>query len=251
MRLNVLEQHKQEIHQNLKAWNSKPLLHRIYREFYKTIAREVLPAEAGITVDVGSGFGNVTEVLPHCLRTDIFPYPWLDRVENAYALSFDNSTVANIILIDVFHHLRYPGTALNEFRRVLVPGGRVLILEPCLSLLGLLVYGALHHEPLALRSPIEWRAPSEWSPFEERYYAAQGNAFRTFFMRNAERPLHDWEVVHKRRFSAISYVASGGHSKPQLYPERLYPLMRGVDSICDLFPSLFATRLLAVLRRVD
>ena len=244
----ALNQHDLEIHENLKSWESKPLLRRIYRKFHQAIGEVALPADAGITVELGSGIGNIKEVLPHCLRTDLFANPWLDQTENAYSLSFKDKSVANIILFDVFHHLQYPGTAFAEFKRVLIPGGRVIIFDPCMSLLGLLVYGALHHEPIALRDQIEWIAPEGWSRQEERYYAAQGNAYRAFFLGQATKALPDWELVHKRRLSAISYVASGGYSKPQLYPDALYPLGQGLDRVCDLLPQLFATRLLVVLR---
>ena len=57
--------------------------------------------------------------VPEWITTDIFPNPWLDRRENAYALNFPDESVSTLIFLDVFHHLKYPGTALNEFRRVL------------------------------------------------------------------------------------------------------------------------------------
>jgi hypothetical protein len=50
---------------------------------------------------------------------------------------------------DVWHHLEHPANALAEFRRVLVPRGRVIILEPAMSVVGRLVYGNCHHEPWA------------------------------------------------------------------------------------------------------
>ena len=71
----------------------------------------------GSVVELGSGIGNIKEVIPKCLCTDLFPNPWLDYVENAYALSFGSASVSNLILFDVFHHLKYPGTALQEFHR--------------------------------------------------------------------------------------------------------------------------------------
>jgi SAM-dependent methyltransferase len=248
MKDRYLNQHAESIHKNLDAWESKPLLRRLYRTFHQTIAEVALPPEAGITVELGSGIGTITDTISHCIRTDTFPHPRIDKVESAYSLSFDDSTVANIILFDVFHHLRYPGTALREFQRVLIPGGRVIIFEPCLSLLGLLVYGVLHDEPLQLREPITWIAPPGWNHQEDPYYAAQGNAFRAFCVEQADGALSEWEIIHKHRYSAISYVASGGYSKAQLYPDFLYPMMKRVDALCDLLPLLFATRMLVVLR---
>ncbi len=245
-----ISRHEDEIRENLAAWRSRPLLRRIYRAFQRRIALHLAGGLTGRNVELGSGIGNIREVIPGCLRTDLFAYPWIDQVESAYSLSFADRSVDNLILFDVFHHLRYPGTALAEFRRVLRPGGRVLIFEPCLSLLGLLVFGLLHHEPLGLGEEICFHAPAGWTPAEDSYHAAQGNASRIFLGRRY-RPLldPDWKIVARERLAAISYVASGGYSGPRLYPERALPFMRVLDSLCDRAPLFFATRLLVVLEK--
>jgi SAM-dependent methyltransferase len=244
-----LNQHNAEIQENLKFWEAKPLLRKIYRGFHQEIARYVRTDLGGITVELGSGIGNIKEVVPDCLRTDLFPNPWLDQTEDAYRLSFKSSSVSNIILFDVFHHLRYPGTAFEEFKRVLKPGGRVIIFDPCLSLLGLVVYGALHHEPIAIGDAIQWKAPHGWSPDKDSYYAAQGNAFRIFYAGNNAADLSDFNLIQRKRFACISYVASGGYSKPQLYPDKMFPFMKFVDTVANFIPWVCATRLLVVLER--
>ena len=243
------QQHEEEIQRNVRTWSRKPLLRKIYKGFHEAIAGFVRKDIPGLVVEVGSGIGNIKDVVPACLRTDLFPNPWIDRVENAYALTFDDCSVAALVLFDVFHHLRYPGTAFKEFLRVLVPGGRVIIFEPCMSFAGIIVYGLFHHEPIALTKPIVWLAPEGWQPQNDNYYAAQGNASRVFLNNNYVPLLPEWNVVCRRTFSAFSYVASGGYSKPQLYPEGWYSRMKTVDALLDKIPVLFATRLLVVLER--
>lgn len=244
-----ISQHNREIEDNLRSWQKKPLLHRAYRSMHEEIAREIAHGVNGWVVEIGSGIGNIKEVIPECLRTDLFPNPWLDQTENAYALSFADESVANLILFDVFHHLRYPGTALQEFNRVLAPGGRVLIYEPSMSLMGRLVFGVFHHEPTALRDEIAWKAPNGWSSTNVDYYAAQGNASRIFRRRDVGAQLEGLHLRAIRRYSQISYVASGGYSRRQLYPDRLYPFMRKLDRLLDTLPSMFATRMLIVLEK--
>ena len=243
-----LSQHDKEIQENIRCWNSKPLLREIYGSFYREIAKHTRPDIPGLTVEVGSGIGSIKDYLPSCLRTDLFANPWLDRQENAYELSFGNQEVANLILFDVFHHLRYPGTAFEQFARVLAPGGRLIVFEPCLSLLGLLVYGVFHHEPLGLLETLPWSAPPGWSPQADTYYAAQGNAYRHFF--GHRWTSSDFKLIARARLSCLSYVASGGYRGPQLYPDRAYPLMKKLDRLGDLFPTVFATRLLVALERL-
>ena len=151
--------HNDEIAQNLEHWKKKPSLQKSYRAFHQLIAQNLTDSEHGLTIELGSGIGNIKDTIPGCLRTDLFPNPWIDQVENAYKLSFSDESVSNLIMFDVFHHLRYPGTALTEAFRVCSPGGRLIIFEPCVSLLGRLVYGPLHSEPLALNEEITWQAP--------------------------------------------------------------------------------------------
>ena len=245
----AVDRHNEEIQRNFDLWRRKPSLRKAYRNFHETIAAALPASRTGIIAELGSGVPNISEVIPGCLRTDLFPNPWLDQVENAYALSFPDGSVSALVLFDVFHHLRYPGTALAEFRRALMPGGRVIVFDPCVSLLGRLVYGALHAEPLGLGQHIEPSAPAGWSPAGVDYYAAQGNATRVFLGNELEVAEMGWRVVTTRRMSAISYVLSGGYSRPQMYPDWAYPLLRRVDRIADAFPRLCATRLLVALEK--
>jgi hypothetical protein len=245
----AIDKHNKEIRLNLTHWADKPLLKQIYDVFYKLIAQHLSALPGGHVVELGSGIGSIKTAIEHCIRTDLFPNPWIDRVENAYRLSFSDESTSDLILFDTFHHLRYPGTALVEFHRVLMPKGRVIIFEPCLSFLGLIVFGPLHQEPLGIKDPISWFAPPVWKPDDIDYYAAQANASRIFLGNAYKRRLIKWNMITRKRFSAISYVALGGYSKPQLYPDVAFPAMRVLDKICDLIPALFATRLLVVLEK--
>ena len=246
-----IDQHNIEIEQNRQAWQRKPVLQRAYRDFHRRIATHVDTSIAGRIVELGSGIGNIRDVISNCLRTDLFPNPWIDQVENAYDLTFGDGEVSHLILFDVFHHLEFPGTALRECRRVLSPRGRVIIFDPYVSLIGRIVYGPLHHEPIGNDRAIVSHAPSSFDPHQHPYYAAQGNATRIFWKGESPEVLDGWEIVARERIGAWAYALTGGYSKPQLYPASVYPVMTGVDRLAELVPGLTALRALVVLRRRD
>jgi SAM-dependent methyltransferase len=245
-----VDQHNIEIQQNREFWEKKPLLRTVYARFYREIAYRLKPDLPGLIVELGSGMGNIKEHIPQAITTDIFPNPWLDRVENAYHLSFGQAEVGHLILFDVWHHLRYPGTALQEFARVLAPGGRIIVFDPAMGLIGRIAFGHFHHEPLGLEEEIEWSAPNGFTGHEVAYYAAQGNASRVFGSETYKEQLRMWRMIEVKYFSGLAYVASGGFRGPQLYPVAMWPFFNRIDSVLSRFPRL-ASRMLVVLEQED
>lgn len=244
-----IEQHNTEIHRNREAWARKPGLRAAYGRFYEHIRAQLDRSVPGAVVELGSGIGTAKTFIPDCVTTDLFADPWIDRQENAYRLSFGNETVSHLVLFDVWHHLRYPGTALAEFHRVLAPGGRLILFEPAASWLGRVVYGLFHHEPVGMGQPITWLAPADFTPDRIDYYAAQGSATRCFWHGEYRDQLAGWRLRTLRPLASFEYLLSGGFSGPQVGGQRLEGLVRRLDGIAQRFPRLFAARLLVVLEK--
>jgi SAM-dependent methyltransferase len=242
-------QHDLEIQANRLAWQRKPQLRAVYLRFHELIASRVDRSVPGLVVELGSGMGSIKDVIPDCVTTDLFPNPWLDRQENAYRLSFGDGSVSNLILFDVWHHLRYPGLALSEFHRVLAPGGQVIVFDPAISLSGKVIYGLFHHEPVAMRLPLTWDAPAGFNAADADYFAAQGAATRIFWRREDSERLAPWEIREVKPLPSFEYFATGGFSGPQLGGEALFKFWRCLDRILARWPNLFAARLLVVLKR--
>jgi SAM-dependent methyltransferase len=244
-----LDRHNEEIRENLEHWKRKPELRRVYEAFYQEIAAAIASVE-GPVLECGSGIGNLKSVLPDAITSDLFPNPWLDRQENVYALGFPTGTLGAVVLFDVFHHLEHPGTAMAELARVLRPGGRLVLFEPSMGLLGRTVLGLFHHEPLALRAQIGWHAPEDWRPAQCRYYAAQGNAWRIFGREDLdERLKEEWRLVGRAYFPALPWLLCGGFRGPRLLRGPAEPAARALERLLTLAPRFFSSRLLITLER--
>jgi SAM-dependent methyltransferase len=241
--------HADQIKSLRDNWDKKPVLRAVYAEFYGLIHKNLSQLSDGKVVELGSGIGAIKDIIPDCITTDMFQTQWNDRVENAYSLSYSDASLSDIILVDVFHHLKFPGTALKEFYRVLRPSGRVLVFEPCLSMLGLIVYGVFHHEPINLMKQINWEAPHSEILDSQKFYAAQGNASRIFLGKRYKEKLKAWNQIRIIKLSALSYLATGGYRKPQLLPDKDFHVLKWFEDLFDNFPSLFATRVLVVLEK--
>jgi len=239
-----LSQHQTEIQQNLDVWRRKPLLRRIYAQFYEQIQALFDPALQGRIVEIGSGVGNLKSHLPQAVSTDLFPNPWLDVACDGYELPFQPGTISHLILFDVFHHLRAPNAFLREAKRVLARHGRLILFEPYISCCSYPAYEFIHHEPVAWRKRIDL---TDLLPRPRDYYAAQGNATRLFFRREKPEWPSGWTVFHTGVLAGFSYLFSGGFSKPALYPAAWLPLMQRCDDFFSRWPRLFGVRCLVGL----
>jgi SAM-dependent methyltransferase len=240
------EEHQRQILENQSYWDAKPELRRIYRDFHQLLA-ENLSTVAGETVEIGSGIGNIREAIPTCVRTDLFENPWIDRRENIYRLSMVDGSVANLILFDVFHHLEFPMAALRECRRVLASGGRLLVFDHDMSLLGGGVSKFVHHERKGFAKPYSLAADFSESPSGPGYYADHANAHRILMRRFDELLAAEWRRVKEVRLPAFEWLLSGGYRGPSLYAIVPQTMLALAERVGQKFPSLFALRLIVIL----
>jgi SAM-dependent methyltransferase len=127
------------------VWGRKPVLRLVYDDFYERIVRACLP---GTTIEIGGGIGNLKARLSNVIATDVQFAPWLDCVADAQHLPFAANSAANIVMVDVLHHVEFPAVFFSEAERVLQSGGRIVMVEPAITWGSSLFYRLLHHEPV-------------------------------------------------------------------------------------------------------
>src|SRR5678816_1509912 len=119
----------------------------VVRHFTEVIARWLQPSDAVLDMGCGPG-GFLTAAAPYCgsiTGVDIVPafVEACRKTIQDHGLSHartllspdglvpcESGTFDAAILVDTIHHCDDPGAVLDDIRRILKPGGRLLIFEP-------------------------------------------------------------------------------------------------------------------------
>jgi SAM-dependent methyltransferase len=231
-----------------RAWHERPLLRRVYSDWYRTMLARMSPV-AGRSIELGSGIGRLREIAgDRIVLTDIEKTRWVDERVDALALPDRDASVANILMLDVLHHLADPAAFLDEAVRVLAPGGRVVMVEPYCSPLSAFFYKRFHHERTDLSAdPFASDATTAAGPMESN----QARPTLIFFRHGDEfrRRWPELELAEERRFAFLLYPLTGGFSRRPLVPSWLGGALSALDRGLSPFGPLLAFRCLVVLER--
>ena len=228
-----------------RAWNERPLVRALYRDWFEAVADRMSPVQ-GPSVELGSGIGRFREACPQIVTTDVAKTPWADMTVDAEDLPYEDGALANLVLIDVFHHLARPTRFLDEATRALALGGRVVILDPYCSRVSTVLYRRFHHERTDLRAD-----PFDDSGLHDPLASNQALATLALF-RERDTFEHRWPqltVTERRRLAMLAYPLSGGFTGRALVPTGLGLRLRRLEPLLAPLAPLLAFRCLVVLER--
>jgi SAM-dependent methyltransferase len=234
------------LHERRQIWAEKEILRRLYENWYGMVISSLTP---GKTLEVGGGSGNLNEYFPDMFTSDIVFVPWLNAVLDAQYLPLKAESLGNVVLFDVLHHIPDPLTFFDECRRVLRYGGRLILVEPYVSILSFPVYRFLHQEPCA------WRT----DPFRTGCATGKGAPFNgnqavptLIFERHLSRFQNlfpELQVIEQRRMDFFLYPLSGGFHHRCWFPLFLYPALARVEKMLQPLNRLLSFRIFLILEK--
>jgi SAM-dependent methyltransferase len=241
--------HKKIDYKNRKIYKNKDLIKIIYNNYYKNIKKNIYLSDKKKILELGSGGGNIKKVIKECITSDQFKNENIDRIENIYNINFKKNSISNIILIDVFHHLQFPGLALKEIHRVLIKNGIIIMVEPAMGFIPRIIYKIFHYEPNGFNLKINWNNTPKKIPSLNQYFAAQSLPWRAFFLKELNlRSKYKIKLI--KPFSDFAFLLSGGYSYKAFYPKFLYSLIKLIDKILtSISIKIFSARMLIVLEK--
>ena len=239
---------KEKLIEHQFTWKRKPVLRQLYFDWYNEIAKQL---SEGITLELGGGTGNLKEFSPNVICTDIVKAPWLDAIADAQTLPFKDNSLNNIVLFDVLHHIENPRLFFDEAVRTLRTGGRVIIIDPYISLASWFVYKYLHPEPVDFhQNPLEILSPSkDRKPFDSNQAIA--NLLFGKHLKEFEALFGELQLIHKRYMSYIVYPLSGGFEHRSFIPDWMVTPLLKFENNLDFLGRFLAFRILIVLEKQD
>jgi len=240
MTAGILKEHR-------LLWYKKPSLRAIYADYYRRIIGQCI---SGRSLEIGGGTGNLKEYLQEVVSTDIVYNPWLDTVADAQALPFTNESFSNIVAVDVLHHIERPRRFLAEAERVLQPGGRIILIEPAITLMSWAFYRYAHPEPVDMHADPLAEGPLD--PNRLPFDANQAIPTLLFSRQstNMEKAFPSIGMIKKEYISFFVYPLSGGFRPWCLIPSFLIsPVLRIENAIASIVGKWLAFRLFVVLEK--
>jgi SAM-dependent methyltransferase len=221
-------------------------LREIYQnEFFDRLTRWRVP---GPTLEIGGGPGYYKEEQPDIVSSDILPTRWLDLVADCQQIPFADASFANIVGLDVFHHIGDPLNFLCETQRVLRPGGRLVLVEPWITPFSYLVYRYMHQEDCFL----SWQPGDTLGNDKDPFEANGAQPFLVFqrHWQRVEPSVPSLRVRQIERFSLFAYLLSFGFKPLNLLPAPFYPVVSSMERLSQpLWEPLAALRALIVVEK--
>ena len=93
--LHRISELEQALAEQERAWESRPLVRRLYLEWFEAI-RARLADTRGTTGQAVPGIARLREVVPDIVLTDVEPTRWTQHVADAEHLPWDDGAVGNL-----------------------------------------------------------------------------------------------------------------------------------------------------------
>lgn len=106
---------------NLEEWLTRKIVRERLVTFVKKYATEAY------TLDLGCANSPYSKYFTNRIGFDIAEGPGVDVVGDAHMLPFPDETFETVFSTEVLEHLHTPEKAIAEMKRVLKPGGRVIL----------------------------------------------------------------------------------------------------------------------------
>jgi SAM-dependent methyltransferase len=252
MRKEAFPHYRQELEFQRKVWLRKRSLRKLYHHWYAKLV-SCLSVERPV-VEIGSGCGNFKAYCPEIMATDVSRCgDWIDLVLDARSLLFHEEKVGNFLLIDCLHHLPRPLCFLRAAGRALKPGGRIVMLEPAMTLWARFIWKNFHHENFDLEQDV-FAENVQPEPENGRFLFSNTAIPMLLFVEGKQKLkecMPELSLTLTKFSDFVVYPATGGFSYFNFVPAGVLPMMLALEAriMRPLAHWLTGMRMLVVLEK--
>jgi SAM-dependent methyltransferase len=199
-------------------------------------------------IELGAGVIPMSSWRPDIVSTDIVDSAHLDGVLDATRLDLIDESVDGLFLQNTFHHIPDPAAFFSEAMRVLIPGGRIVIIDPYYNLISAALYKRLFETEV-------FDMGGDWDDASSHAMIGANQALSYIvFVRdrerfNSENPGFSITETHPLR-NGLRYLLTGGLNFRRIAPRWLFPILTKFESHLAIF-NLFSIHWVVVLEKID
>lgn len=205
----------------------KYALRRLYVEMYEKYLDCITRSSVGGNIiEIGSGAGFVKDIIPTIVTSDVLPYSGVDKVLDATRMDFPDNSLSCICMFGVLHHIPNTPAFFREAERCLMPGGRILMIEPYLGWLGNIIYRYLHHEPCDINAE-KWEFDSQ-GPVSDANIALPYIIFERD-VKKFQQAFPQLSLIRYAPHTPLRYWLAGGLKRWSLLPAWAFRIASWLD----------------------
>lgn len=220
-------------------------LHLLLRSRFEWMNQYIAPDGWGVDIGCGAGLSKEFIRARRLLLTDFAEQSFLDvSGVDALSLPFADQAFDFILASNLIHHLPCPTRFLSEARRVVRPGGHLLMHEPQASLLFRAVLRAMRHEGYSFDVDVFNETCVCTDPND--LWAGNNAISRLLFDDHGAflRAQPRWRIVRDEPCECVMFLNSGGVTAKNAYVPLPAPILKGVQTLdavlARLAPNVFA-----------
>lgn len=233
--------------ENAKTPTSKEFLTGLYSE----LSKEIEISGEYLEIGAGAGISSIFLDRYNVTRTDILP--WGNGLVvggvNAEEIPYEDGVFDGVFGMDMLHHMEYPYRVINDCMRVTKEKGKVIFIEPYVSLLSFSVYRIFHTEKTSIWKRVSPKKPAIGSLPED---GDQRMCQSIFLSRQGLRHLRNETnrnySIEKRFIHPFSFFSTGGLSRPlKTKPEIIRRIQVLEQKLPNWLLRLTASRIVVVI----
>jgi len=205
-----------------------------------------------VYLEIGAGAGISKDFLERykIQRTDFMGSEDNDIRGNvdAHALPYENDMFDGVLLFDALHHFARPMDAMNECLRVTKPGGKLLLIEPYVSVFSYPIYKLFHFE----KTSWVYRFDDSVSAPSEPEHGDQGisKAVLKTMKYSKSHPLKEISGWNYTLITPFSFFLTGGATSPLKIPSSVIKFAIMLEyRIPKVLMKFIAARVFIVIRK--